>query len=86
MNWMSDGKGLFASSATPQGSVLLRIDLQGNSQVVWQHKGSIAPWGGNTDLGMGGPSAPSIVPSPDGRHVAIYTWSLSASMWMMENF
>jgi serine/threonine protein kinase len=86
VNWTSDGKGLFASSATPQGSVLLRIDLQGNSQVVWQQKGSIAPWGGDLDLGMGGPSAPWAVPSPDGRHVAIYSWTLSANMWMMEKF
>jgi len=86
VNWTSDGKGLFASSATPQGSVLLRIDFQGNSRVVWQRKGSIAPWGGNVDLGMGGPSAPWAVPSPDGRHVAIYSWTLSANMWMMENF
>jgi len=35
---------------------------------------------------MGGPSAPWAVPAPDGRHVAIYSWSLSANMWMMENF
>jgi hypothetical protein len=35
---------------------------------------------------MGGPSAPWAVPSPDGRHVAIYSWTLSANMWMMENF
>jgi serine/threonine protein kinase len=86
VNWTSDGKGLLASSATPRGSVLLRIDLQGNSQVVWQQKGSIAPWGGDVDLGMGGPAAPWAVPSPDGRHLAIYSWTLSANMWMMENF
>jgi serine/threonine protein kinase len=86
VNWTSDGKALFASSATPEGSVLLRIDFQGNSQVVWQQKGSIAPWGGDVDLGMGGPSAPWAVPSPDGRHVAIYSWTLGANMWMMENF
>jgi serine/threonine protein kinase len=86
VNWTSDGKALFASTATPEGSVLLRIDFQGNSQVVWQQKGSIAPWGGDVDLGMGGPSAPWAVPSPDGRHVAIYSWTLSANMWMMENF
>jgi hypothetical protein len=35
---------------------------------------------------MGGPSAPWAVPSPDGRHPAIYEWSLNANMWMMENF
>jgi serine/threonine protein kinase/Tol biopolymer transport system component len=86
VNWTSDGKALLASSATPQGSALLRIDLRGNSQMLWQEKGSIAPWVGDFDVGLGGPSAPWAVPSPDGRHVAIYSWTLSANMWMMENF
>jgi hypothetical protein len=31
-------------------------------------------------------SAPWAAPSPDGQHLAIYVWSLSANMWMMENF
>jgi hypothetical protein len=84
VNWTSDGTGLFASSATPQGSALLRIDLQGNGQVLWQGKGSIAPWGADLDIGMGG--APWAVPSPDGRHLAIYTSDVNANMWMMENF
>ena len=54
VNWTSDGKGLYASTATPQGSALLHIDREGNSEVVWQQKGSIAPWGGDVDIGMGG--------------------------------
>jgi hypothetical protein len=81
---LAEFDGLFASSATPQGSALLRIDLQGNGQVLWQGKGSIAPWGANLDIGMGG--APWAVPSPDGRHLAIYTSDVNANMWMMENF
>jgi eukaryotic-like serine/threonine-protein kinase len=84
VNWTSDGSGLFASSATPQGSALLRIDLQGNGQLLWHRKGSIAPWGANLDIGMGG--APWAVPSPDGRHLAIYTSDVNANMWIMENF
>jgi hypothetical protein len=32
------------------------------------------------------PSAPWAVPSPAGRHLAIYDWKLSANMRMMENF
>jgi eukaryotic-like serine/threonine-protein kinase len=82
VNWAADGKGLFASSATRGGSVLLHLDLRGNAHILWEQKGSIAGW----YAPMGGPSAPWVVPSPDGRHVAIYSWSLSANMWMMENF
>jgi Tol biopolymer transport system component len=86
VHWAADGKGLFVSSATPEGAALLHVDLKGNARVLWKQKGSIAPWGGPFDMGMGSPSAPWAVPSPDGRHLAIYTSSLSANMWMMENF
>jgi hypothetical protein len=54
--------------------------------VLRLQKGSVAPWGFNLDLAMGGPTAPWAVPSPDGRHLAIYTWTVSSNMWMMENF
>jgi hypothetical protein len=85
VNWAADGKGLFTSSATRGGSALLHLDLQGNAYVLWQQKGSIAEWYAPF-APFGGPSAPGVVPSPDGRHLAIYDWQLSANMWMMENF
>jgi eukaryotic-like serine/threonine-protein kinase len=85
LNWAADGKGIFASSQTKKGSVLLRLDLKGNAYVLWEQSGSIAPW--NRPFGdKSGPSAPWAVPSPDGHHLAIYDWKLSANMWMMENF
>lgn len=86
LNWTADGQGFFASSATPQGSALLHIDMVGNSQIIWQWKGSVAPWGGDVDLGMGGPFSPWAIPSTDGRHLAIYSSTLSANIWLMENF
>jgi serine/threonine protein kinase/DNA-binding winged helix-turn-helix (wHTH) protein len=82
VNWAADGNGLFASSATRGGSALLHLDLQGNTHVLWEQKGSIAGWYSP----LGGPSAPWVVASPDGRHLAIYDWKLSANMWTMENF
>jgi hypothetical protein len=85
LNWAAEGKGIFTSSATKKGSVLLHSDLNGNARVLWEQDGSIAPWnrpfGERDEL-----SAPWAVPSPDGRHLAIYDWKLSANMWMMENF
>ena len=85
LNWAADGKGLFVSSATQSGSALLRVDLKGNANVLWQQKRSIAPWSAPLPVVIG-PSAPWAVPSPDGRHLAIYQWNLNANIWMMENF
>jgi serine/threonine protein kinase/Tol biopolymer transport system component len=92
VNWAADGKGLFVSSLVPGGSALLHVDLLGQAHVLWEKKGSTGPWNGPPWNGPSsggwvvGPSAPWAVPSPDGRHLAIHTWSLSANMWMMENF
>lgn len=86
VNWATDGKGFFVSSATKTGSALLHVDLGGTAHILWEQKGSIAPWNGPFTQWLGGPTAPWAVPSPDGRHLAIYSWSLNANMWMMENF
>jgi len=86
LNWTADGQAFFASSYTKEGLVLLRLDQQGRTHVVWEQKGSIAPWNWEFPHWQGMPTAPLAVPSPDGRHLIIYEWSLSANMWMMENF
>ena len=86
LNWTADGQAFFASSYTKEGLVLLRLDQQGRTHVVWEQKGSIAPWNSESLHWQGMPTAPLAIPSPDGRHLIIYEWSLSANMWMMENF
>ena len=86
VNWSADGKAFLVSSPIRDGAALLRVDLKGNAHVLWEQKGSIAPWNGAYAQWLGGPSAPWAVPSPDGRHLAIYSWTLRANMWMMENF
>jgi serine/threonine protein kinase/Tol biopolymer transport system component len=83
--WAPDGKGFFVSGTADGGSALLHLDLQGNAHVLWNQKGSTAPW--NLPLAhYKGPSAPWAVPSPDGRHLAIYNWNFSGNIWMIENF
>ena len=77
VDWAADGKAMFVSGATPEGSALLHVDLEGNAQMLWQRKGGVEPWFA---------LAPWAVPSPDGRHLAIYDWNVSSNMWMMENF
>lgn len=86
VDWESRGEELIVSSHTRDGVVLLRVDLRGKTNVVWEHKGSIAPWNWPPSKWLLGPSAPWAVPSPDGHYIAIYEWNMNANMWMLENF
>ena len=85
VNWAADGKGLLVSSLGETGSTLLLADLHGNAHSLWEQQGNNTPWT-NIVQPLGGPSVPWGVPSPDGRHLAIYNWTFSGNMWMMENF
>ena len=76
LNWAADGRGLFAASRTQESSVLLYVDLRGNTHTVWEQQGTL----GNESAGTSG------IPSPDGRHLAIMNFTLSGNMWAMENF
>jgi Tol biopolymer transport system component len=70
--WAADGKGLFVVSGLPGRHVLLYVDLQGNAHPLWESPGA---------------SGETIAkPSPDGRHLAIQTWTMSSNMWLMQNF
>jgi len=71
LDWASDGRGLFVSSPTQNGSALLHIDLQGRVNIVWEQNGHLDTWG---------------VPSPDGRHLAIYGYVRNSNVWFIENF
>ena len=71
LNWAANGKSLFASSRTQYGSVLLNVDLQGSSHLLWKKEGGLGTLG---------------IPSPDGRHLAMLGWTLNSNIWMMENF
>jgi Tol biopolymer transport system component len=55
VDWSADGKGLLVSSAVPEGSALLQVDLDGNAHVLWEQRGNNMP---STQDGFGGPSAP----------------------------
>ena len=70
VTWAADGKGLFVARHVLDGTELLHVDERGNTARLWKSLG---------------PKCIGI-PSPDGRHLAIYDWKRSANMWMMENF
>jgi len=70
-SWTADGKGLFVVAGIRGGRVVLRMDLQGNANVVWEN--------------TGGSGETLAVPSPDGRHLAMQGWTTTGNMWMLEN-
>ena len=69
--WAADGKGLFASSFTDRGAVILNVDLQGNARFIWEHAGGVGTY---------------AVPSPDGRHLAMTARNVEGNLWRVENF
>ena len=71
MFWAADSNSLFASSSKDQVPVVLRVDLQGNAQVLWEVQGGAGTY---------------VVPSPDGRHLAMQKITIDANMWLMDNF
>lgn len=75
VGWTANGKGLFISDAKETSSVLLRVDLRGNSEVLWEQSGEQE---GNNDI--------YAIPSADGRHLAMYGWTRNSNIWMLENF
>ncbi len=71
LDWTEDGKGILVSNGIEGGAVILRVDLQGNAQVVWKNPG--VNW-------------TPVLESPDGRHLAFQSAPTEGNTWMMENF
>ena len=70
LGWAGDGMGLLVSNVTSSGGEILHVDLKGKAKLLWRSSSDRC----------------FALPSPDGRHLAIYDWKVSANMWMMENF
>lgn len=72
LDWAADGRSFWAVAnvSTPDGT-LLNIDLEGNVQTLLQVK--------QTKLGW-------AIPSPDGRHLALWEASGSSNVWMLQDF
>lgn len=71
IEWSPDGKALYCGSASSNPWTLLRIDMQGQAQVLWSQKGQFPAW---------------AIPSPDGRHLAIRSQLFNNNLWMLEGF
>jgi Tol biopolymer transport system component len=70
-DFSADGKGIYGGTSSARGATLLYIDLKGHATPLWDQKGSLQTWG---------------VPSPDGRHLAIMSYTVASDVWLVENF
>ncbi|HET8922734.1 MAG TPA: protein kinase, partial [Candidatus Acidoferrum sp.] len=71
LNWSSNNDGLFVSDHAQGNTRLLHLNLHGESSVLEERSGG---------------EGTGVSQSPDGRHLAISTWTLSGNMWLMEDF
>jgi serine/threonine protein kinase len=72
LTWAADGKGLFVTALIRNGQELLHVDLQGHVHALWES--------------TGGTLETTAIPSPDGHHLGIQSWTTSSNIWMMEDF
>jgi len=70
--WASDGSGFYVTSAPGARSVLLHVDLEGNTQSLHEIRE------------IAGLTTPT--PSPDGRHLAFAQATHEANLWLVEKF
>ena len=71
MHWARGGRSLFITSQSPNACSLIQVDLQGAAHVISRQLGAFEMW---------------AIPSPDGRHLAVFSDSISSDVWMAENF
>jgi hypothetical protein len=78
IDWAADGTALFVSnvgqmdsSSGPIGATLLRVDLQGHAQPLWETRGGGDTW--------------AIAP-PDSKYLAIREPGTERNAWLLENF
>jgi Tol biopolymer transport system component len=74
VRWAANGQGLVVSPRPAVGAALLRVDLDGATNVLWEQTNVGGPW---RSLG---------VQSPDGRHLAVQSWTREYTLWALENF
>ena len=71
LNWAPDSHALFVSALTPDGAVVFRVDLSGTTRPVFQDRQA-------DYLGA--------IPSPDGKRLVIWSNTIEANAWMIDDF
>lgn len=70
--WAPDGKGFYVTAQGRGAQDVIYADLQGNAHPLWESPGADGETVGK--------------PSPDGRYLAIESWTTKGNMWLMDNF
>ena len=72
LDWAADGRTIWVTASSPAGiPTLLNVDLRGRAKPFLQES--------EKDLGW-------AIPSPDGRHLAIWEASANSNAWLLEGF
>jgi serine/threonine protein kinase/Tol biopolymer transport system component len=72
LDWAIDGSGFFVGSCAPE-ALLLFVDMEGRTDILWKTEKA---W----------EQGPRGLPSPDGHHLAMRSWTDDGNIWMLENF
>ena len=72
LDWAAEGRSIWVSASSPTGTrTLLNVDLHGKAKAVLQEPEKALGW---------------AIPSPDGRHLAIWEASGNSNAWLLEGF
>ena len=72
LDWTADGRSIWVTASSPTGiQTLLHVDLRGEAKPVFQEPEKYLGW---------------AIPSPNGRHVAIWEASSSSNAWLLDGF
>jgi Tol biopolymer transport system component len=71
LTWSADGKSVLMTARRGHSSVLLRIDLDGQTRMLWN---------------MDARYIDSPRPSPDARYLVVGVSSIETDTWLIENF
>jgi Tol biopolymer transport system component/DNA-binding winged helix-turn-helix (wHTH) protein len=72
LDWAADGRSIWVNASSPAGiQTLLNVDLRGRAKPVLEEPEKGLGW---------------AIPSPDGRHLAIWEASGNSNAWLLEGF
>ena len=71
LDWSVDDKGFFSTYATQGSSTLLYVPLSGPVRTLWRDKNANLTW---------------VIPSHDGKRLAIFAQTQSSDVWTVEGF
>jgi len=72
LDWAAEGRSIWVIASSPAGTqTLLNVDLHGRAKPVLQESEKSLGW---------------AIPSPDGRHVAIWEASGNSNAWLLDGF